>query len=90
MTAVRSRAAAETALDYYTTCDAKRVTLPPVDVLRHADGFGIVFGAREAVFPPTRKGCRREVFLLRPSRMVMHGDVRAALRAPKTTRMSDA
>ena len=54
------------------------MTLPPVDVLRHADGFGIVFGAREAVFPPTRKGCRREVFLLRPSRMVMNGDVRAA------------
>ena len=54
------------------------MTLPPVDVLRHADGFGVVFGAREAVFPPTRKGCRREVFLLRPSRMVMDGDVRAA------------
>jgi hypothetical protein len=39
-----------------------RATLRPVDEPRRVDGFGVVFGAREAFFSPTRKRCRRAFF----------------------------
>ena len=71
-------AAAEAALVYHNTCDAKRATLGPVDVPRHADDFGVVFGARDAFFFADEKTL--------PSRGLFdqtiaygHGDVRAAL-----------
>jgi hypothetical protein len=59
----------------------------PCDSFWLADGFGVVFGAREALFSPTRKRCRRAVFLAGPSRMVMPTCARP-FRAPKTTRVS--
>ena len=49
--------------------------------------FGVVFGAREAFFSPTRKRCCCVVFLVRPSRMVMATCARP-FRAPKMSRMS--
>ena len=72
---------------YHKTCEARRASLGPVDGPRHADGFGVVFGARDAFFSPTRKRCRRAVFLVRPSRMVMPTCARP-FRAPKTTPMA--
>ena len=61
---------------------------PSSDVLRHADGYRGRgrFRCPRGGFSADEKRGRREVFLLRPPRS--HSDVRAALRSPKTTRMS--
>ena len=82
-----SESARATTADERAPTTRPRRRTRPCDSFWLADGFGVVFGARDAFFSPTRKRCRRAVFLAGPSRMVMPTCARP-FRAPKTTRVS--